>query len=587
MSITREDWRRHVMLPQLRQAWNLPDELAAQIARGLQDGYAAELEEAARHLRATDPLPARGATLLAVVHLETGRPQEAEALLREHLERHGEEPLVLVNLAKALTALERGGEADAVLWRALELDPNQPQAVEWYGIEHREREGDEAGEAALRRIAALPGSWRAQLMMARIALQQKDLEQALSLYGQSLAVAGKPVPTDLLVEMTGYLGNYGHLPELLDLAGPRFDLELHGLQVGNNLIKACIDCGQLDQAHELLRRHQAKQRPDWKETLSFWENELAKAYASTASPRPPGQWKATLLPFPGPLWLRSESPLAAAFPVPAAGAPRITVSGSTVEGRPMADTGVPEPSDAAGRLSRAIPLWLGEHLFLRCGARSLTQIPWVLTGGGFILSGTANSDADAVTQGRLVKEGEEPDYVASCHLMLRGENWRLRVRLVRCIDGSCVAEILQDFAEGAFHVAAGEVLRQLDEAIGRETELRSRASDPDPGGVALDAYLFRLEQCLALCCSCVEGVGEAFLNNPAEILDGIIDLCLELPTHGPSRMLLWRGLRALRQSEPELVRSLKPKVEALMSEHPLPGVLQGLLEDEIGALLGD
>src|ERR1700691_795861 len=44
------------------------------------------------------------------------------------------------------------------------------------------------------------------------------------------------------------LGMHGLLPELLELTEPYFIPEVHGLQVGNNLIKANMELGHLHRA---------------------------------------------------------------------------------------------------------------------------------------------------------------------------------------------------------------------------------------------------------------------------------------------------------------------------------------------------
>src|SRR2546422_10217541 len=74
--------------------------------------------------------------------------------------------------------------------------------------------------------STLPGSWRAQLWLARSALQSRQLDQALALYRESLSRAGKPAPANLLQQMSGDLGNAGHLPELLQLRSEEHTSEL-------------------------------------------------------------------------------------------------------------------------------------------------------------------------------------------------------------------------------------------------------------------------------------------------------------------------------------------------------------------------
>lgn len=580
--VPRRQWLENVLLPTMENVWNDADRLADSLISAFNDGFFCEVESAARHLCEIDSNPARSVVLLGIIYLQSGRPETADTLFNEYLRKHGEDGVVLTNLAKAQAALGREEESVRTLWHALELDSNQDNAVGWYEVIHREKGGAEEGVAALRRIAALPGSWRAQLWLARHALESRDLDSAMALYREALEAADSPVPTDLLQQMSGDLGNHGYLPELLTLTKPRFDIAVHGLLVGNNLIKACIDTGQLDAARDLVRQHQLQQRPDWRPTLDMWESELSKAHIATMTPLAQERLEVTLLSIPGPIWLKSAGPIADLFPAPPEGAPGVVIFGSTFETPRMSSHVTAQPSDHPGRMSRALPLYLSERLFINCAVSATAFIPWIRNGdGGFVVSGVPTGDADAVEQGRMAGQGKLPDVAITCHLVVRGENYTLRVRVIRGIDARCIAELSYDFAEGAFHPVASRLMQDVTEALGKEIDLPSSSIDPGIDTRELDHYLFRTEQTLAAACSAMEGVGGTFLSNPAEILDGMIHLGLQNPTHVPSRMLLLRCLKAFSKPEPALLRALRPKVDALMSEYPLPDPVQSILLSEI------
>lgn len=590
--IPRQEWIEGVLLGQIKKEWNNPEALAGILIQSFSDGIFTEVEEAAKHLRTIDPNPSRGATLLGIVYLQTARPAQAEQVFATYLIKHGEDGVVLTNLAKAQAAQGRDREAEQTLWRALELDPNQDNGLGWYEVIHREKGGPAAGVEALKRIAAIPGSWRARLWLARSALEARDLDAALSLYQECLRLAGTPVPTDLLMQMSGDLGNHGHLPEILDLAGPHFDVDTHGITVGNNLIKASIDTGHLDSACEIIRKLEACQRPDWRDNLGFWEQELQKARLQTQTPVPTDKLSMTMLNLTGPLWLMADHGTSRIAPPRAPDAPHIVFLGSSFESASIPSEMKAQPSDGPGRMSRALPLFLNETAHLNSDARTTTLVPWITNGGGgFGLFGKAPDLAEMAQQARQWTAGghgtHPADFLVGTHLVTLGENWKVQLSLVRCIDGKTLSSHSYDFAEADFRRIADRVTADLlaDLATEAEVVVRTPPVETQVQAAELDHYLFRLEQTLAVRCGTLEGTAHGFLSNPAEILDGMLYLCLQNPAHLPSRILLWRVLDGLKNREPELVKSMGPKVKELQAGHPLTPEFQVLLDQEFNTIL--
>ncbi|MGC8903566.1 tetratricopeptide repeat protein [Thermus sp.] len=120
-------------------------------------------EEALRLLKGAstpEALALKGALLLKL-----GRAEEAAAVLRPLYEA-GRDPQVGVNLAAALVALRRFGEAELLLREVLGRDPRQ--AAAWYNLGLALRALGREGEAerALRQAAAL-GSEEARALLRR------------------------------------------------------------------------------------------------------------------------------------------------------------------------------------------------------------------------------------------------------------------------------------------------------------------------------------------------------------------------------------------------------------------------------------
>jgi tetratricopeptide (TPR) repeat protein len=208
--------------------------------------------------------------------MKNHRLEDAERVFLSHVEQHGEDGAVLTNLAKIYSERGDAEKSNATLWRALEVDPNAENALTWYAALAHERAGKDGQLEAWRRVAAIPGSWRAELWLARTALESRDPKAALAYYRQSLSRVGDNVPADFLMQMTGDLGKHGLLAELIELSEPSFVPAVHGLQAGNNLIKANLDLGRIDRARSILNQLRMMQRPDWAESLSFWAAEIGK-----------------------------------------------------------------------------------------------------------------------------------------------------------------------------------------------------------------------------------------------------------------------------------------------------------------------
>jgi len=293
--ISKEEWRANVLPGALKSNWDKPDQLCEIIISALNDGFASEVDRAAERLYQLDPNSSRNVCVYAIVQLKNERLDAAERVLRSFLEKNGDDGSVLTNLAKVFAAQGETQKQDETLWHALTVDPNQDNALKWYEALARERSGEEAALKALSRVAQHPNSWRPQLWLARAALNANDLSQAINYYRDGLSHAGSDVPADLLMQMSGDLGNQGRLAELVALTEPYFVPEQHGLQVGNNLIKANIDLGHIDVARKILDQLYSLKRPDWKETLGYWDTQIANARVASSAVELTGPLSMTML----------------------------------------------------------------------------------------------------------------------------------------------------------------------------------------------------------------------------------------------------------------------------------------------------
>jgi len=274
--VSKEDYRTRSLPASLSANRSDPEQLSAIIIASLQDGFFPDILEAAEHLQQIDPVRSRGTCVYGIALMKNGRLEEAERVFLSHMKQYGEDGAVLTNLAKIYSERNDTEKSSATLWHALEVDPNTENALTWYAALAHERAGKEGMLEAWRHVAAIPGSWRAQLWLACTALESRDPQTALAYYREGLSRVGDSVPADFLMQMTGDLGKHGCLADLIELAEPSFVPAIHGLQTGNNLIKANLDLGRIDCARSILNQLRMMQRPDWTQSLSFWTAEIAK-----------------------------------------------------------------------------------------------------------------------------------------------------------------------------------------------------------------------------------------------------------------------------------------------------------------------
>ena len=569
--VPREEWKRNVIPGMVKQAWDDPDQLYLILLNSLNDGFAAEMSEAAARLQEIDTIPGRGSTMHGIVLMNTGRLAEAETLLASFEETHAPDASVLVNLAKVYAEKGEIDRAKATLERALALEPNHENGLGWYASMEQERGGDEAAHALLTRIAAMPNAWRPQLWLARGELNAANLAAAVGFYREALSRAPQPAPPDLMMQMSGDLGAKGHLHELIHLTGPNFVPEWHGLPVGNNLIKALADAGDLTSAEQVKASLWAQNRPDWKEGLAFWDGEIARRRLASGPPVDQGQaqqLQVGMLRIDGPLWLPPGSPARKLFHAKDPAAPRVTFLGGSAEAPEPEAGSQPQIADALGRMTRALPLFFAEQVEMRTAASGRTMVPWAVAPvSGFVVSGQRWPDQTAVEAVQVPDNVSE--YVVSVHIDAEVEPWTAMLAFMRTADGTRIGELEREFSPTAPEQGLAELADEVVELLSALGPATESAAYVVPAESGFSPYLQGLEQLLSVRCAAMDGVPPQFLRGEQEILAGEIALCRAHLENVPVRLMLTATLGALERLKPESAAAVAEEVERLRREHPL------------------
>jgi tetratricopeptide (TPR) repeat protein len=563
VEVGREAWRKDVLLPNLQAARDNPDELFNLIIGALNDDFAADALDSARHLARHDPQPPRAAALLGAVLLQLKDFAGARDVLEQALARHADDAYLLANLARAYAALGDDERAQKLIWLALALLPNEESSLNWLITLANARGGQQAVLEAYTRAAALPGSWRAQLYLARYALERGDLAAATALYEEALARA-TPVPPDLLMQMSGDLGNRGHTRLLVQLTQPRFDVAVHGLQAGNNLLRAYIELGMLPEARKLLEQLYALQRPDWREHLMHWEQKLDEAlkrYGEVTAPL-----EVVVMKLDQPVWTRGVLGFDAVLPAKAAASPRVHFVCGSGEAADGGGKVVSQPTNELGRLSRALPMFLAEEMHLRSNARTAFLLPWMKQ-GGFILS------AQPWTQAFLPPDHTPPDLIVFLHIDARVTPWLLHVRIENMQRQATPVVFERAFG---LTTAGDDVMGLLNDLSTRLTillalkrEETDEALATPPSGL-LPGYLAAIEQALAVGLAARQ-TDASFLYQERSIFDHLFDVTLHGPRLLRPRMLLVNALENQARRRKDIAAEYLDKLALLQAQHGLPG----------------
>lgn len=188
--IGREDYWRGTVEPAMRSAWNEPQRLYPMVLRALEDGFAIDLLPFAEQLFRLAHGLEIGGLVLGEVQRKAGRLDAGEQTLRAQLARTGPSALLLLNLAKIEGDRGRTENELSLLRDSLQLDPNGEDALALWRAIHLERFGSDAALRALDEVARLPGAWRPQMWLGRMAQERGDTQAAVELFHYAVTKSG-------------------------------------------------------------------------------------------------------------------------------------------------------------------------------------------------------------------------------------------------------------------------------------------------------------------------------------------------------------------------------------------------------------
>jgi tetratricopeptide (TPR) repeat protein len=280
MWIERKDYEQ-AMLKKLEEIKDDPEKLKTSGITLVHDGTR---EIGLRYLkRAADLRPDDPETwmLLAATYHQTKEYEKGLQAIDRHLKLQPSSGYGYTNKAKLIDGLGREEEALVLLKKALELEPNQENALQWYYLTMREKGAENEGRDFLKSLAErYPHAFEPYLVLA-VYQEENDLNQSIKWYGAAFERA----PSDIKAAYAyaGALGKAGRYSESVNVLEPFRSRIMENWRMVWNLGQSYFYSGKQREAINLFKQALARpeilpeRRQAMQHQINFWEGKVESA----------------------------------------------------------------------------------------------------------------------------------------------------------------------------------------------------------------------------------------------------------------------------------------------------------------------
>jgi tetratricopeptide (TPR) repeat protein len=557
--VSKQDWLNNVLLGNIEKNYNNPDELYNLLLAALNDGFAEHIVKASKILHDRDPNKERGACLYAIVLMKNGKLTESEKVLDDAINEIGDSTVLLTNLAKVYDLKGDAETALETLWKSLSKDPNQDNGLNWYASIFAEKNGEQGYITAMQKVSDIKDAWRPYLWLARKSLEIGDKEKALAQYQLVLQRNSNP-DAQVLQQISGDLGLKGFLKEAIQIVAPIFKVNIHGFIVGNNLIKAYIEIGERKAAKDLLEELFSMNRPDWREGLTYWENEIDNLREGMGPVEDPNI-QIGMLAIESPVWLGKMTETEAIYTKKNSSV-KILTTAASCSLKEQQDQIIKQKANLEGIISRGFSQTFCDVVNLKTDAQATQLLP-VVEGSGFAFMGYRYED-DWV---RKMTEMSPCDFVILPHLYADKTNWELEVRVFDGKEHFLIATHCKSFSISDSSGSLHELMSLVMSSIGLECDATaSSMMQMRPEEFAF--YIDGNESCLALTLATQFNDGGKNLYGERSIFDKLLDFALRFPKDELFKFMLISSLAKNKAYGSVIYIEYKERVEKLLSEQP-------------------
>ncbi len=171
-------------------------------------------------------------------------------------------------------APKRNRESAESLWSVLCENPNSEPDMPRLLLMCEKRGGPAAAYAALEELTHIRGSWLPQLYLGRMALEQKDFDEACRWYSGVFMQPGRNDDYALLM-ISADLGRYGFAGQMPGLISGVYNIEKNDVHIGLNLLKAYQDMHDPASGMMLLNRIQSYNHAEIQDYLAGFADVFA------------------------------------------------------------------------------------------------------------------------------------------------------------------------------------------------------------------------------------------------------------------------------------------------------------------------
>ncbi|RNB58448.1 hypothetical protein EDM57_06905 [Brevibacillus gelatini] len=254
IEMPREDYQKKVIPHTLDLYWDQKEKLR-DFAMGLvKDQFHEQAAIAAdRLLELYGPIES-ALIFRAVVHMQAREFEQAKKILTDCLERFPSSGTACTNLAKIYAYEGEQDKAFEILTTGLHKDPNQENGLNMFVETFLQSGKREELRSRLEALSVKEGAWRPQLHLARLALTENDLLNAMKWY--TVAIEGAKDRFEVVMTVTGELGQAGYVYQLIQICEKYWTPEFQYPYAGFNYANALLATDQKEKAIAILRTMQ-------------------------------------------------------------------------------------------------------------------------------------------------------------------------------------------------------------------------------------------------------------------------------------------------------------------------------------------